>query len=97
MPPSDAEVDALRRLLTNSTSAAVEKAVRSGGEIAEDEMAALRRLARLVKHHQAAEAPPQRRTWPLIVLGASTLLIASVLLFARVWSTEIELEMGRPK
>jgi len=81
-------------LLTDRTAAAVEKALRSGGEIAEEEMAALGRLARLVEHRQAAEAPPPRRQWPMVALGASTLLIASVLLFARVQTTEVELEIG---
>ena len=94
MPPSDPGGESLRQLLMARTSAAVEKAVRSGGEIAEDEVAALGRLARLVEHRKAAEAPPPRRPWPLVVLGASTLLIASVLLFARVPETEVELEIG---
>lgn len=94
MPPSDSGSESLRQLLLDRTSAAVEKAVRSGGEIAEDEVAALGRLARLVEHRKAAEAPQPRRPWLLVVLCASTLLIASVLLFARVPETEVELEIG---
>ena len=93
MPPSDSGSESLRLLLLNRTSAAVEKAVRSGGEIPEDEVAALGRLARLVEYRSSAEAPPPRRPWPLVALGAGTLLIASLLLFARVWNTEIELEI----
>ena len=57
-------------------------------------MAALGRLARLVEYRNSAEAPQPRRPWTLLALGASTLLIASVLLFARVPETEIELEIG---
>ena len=66
--------------------------MQSGGEIAEDEVAALGRLARLVELRKAAEPPPPLRVWPLVALGAGTLLIASILLFARVGETEIELE-----
>jgi hypothetical protein len=94
MPQSDPGGESLRVLLLNRTSAAVEKAVGSGGEITEDEVAALGRLARLVEYRKSAEAPPPRRPWPLIALGASTLLIASLLLFAHVWTTEVELEIG---
>jgi len=94
MPPSDSGSESLRLLLRDRTSAAVEAAVRSGGEIAEDEVATLGRLARLVEYHNAAEAPPPRRPWPLVALGASTLLVASLLLFARVRTTEVELEIG---
>jgi hypothetical protein len=94
MPPSDSGSESLRQLLRDRTSAAVEKAVRSGGEIAEDEVAALGRLARLVEHRKAAEPAPPRRPWLLVVLCASTLVIASALLFARVPETEVELEIG---
>ncbi len=94
MPPSDSRSESLRQLLLDRTSAAVEKAVQSGGEIAEEEVAALGRLARLVKQRKAAEALQPRRSWLLVVLCASTLLIASVLLFARVPETEVELEIG---
>ena len=52
------------------------------------------RLARLVEQRKAAEALQPRRSWLLVVLGAGTLLIASVLLFARVPETEVELEIG---
>ena len=94
MPLSDPGSESLRQLLLDRTAAAVEKAVRSGGEIPEDEVEALGRLARLVKHRKAVEALQPRRPWVLVVLCASTLLIASVLLFARVPETEVELEIG---
>ena len=57
MPPSDSGGESLRQLLQDRTSAAVEKAVRSGGEIAEDEVAALGRLARLVELPQGRRGP----------------------------------------
>jgi hypothetical protein len=57
-------------------------------------VAALGRLARLVELGKAAEPTPPRQLWPLLVLGGSTLLVASVLLFARVTETEVELELG---
>jgi hypothetical protein len=94
MAPSEAREETLRRLLVDRTSAAVEKAVTSGGEIAEDDVAALGRLARLVELRKAAEPQQPRQLWPLLVLGGSTLLVASVLLFARVTETEVELEIG---
>jgi hypothetical protein len=94
MPRSNPGDDTLRRLLLDRTSAAVEKTMQAGGEIAEDEIAALGRLARLVELRRAAEPPAPRRVWPLVALGAGTLLIASLLLFARVGETEIELEIG---
>ena len=94
MPPSDSGSEPLRVLLRDRSSAAVEKAVRSGGEVAEDEVAAIGRLARLVEYRNVAESTPPRRPWPLVALGAGTLLIASLLLFARVPETEVELEIG---
>ena len=85
------ELDAL---LSQRARAAIEQALRSGGEIPQAEIDSLDRLARLAELHKTTAPPEPRRPWPVVALGVATLAIVSVLLFARVWSTEIELEVN---
>jgi hypothetical protein len=80
-------------LLNRQAKTASEEAVRSGGQVAGEQIEALERLARLVVICDAAQ-PPTRKRWPVVVALVFTLLIASVLLFARVAETEIELDMA---
>lgn len=82
----------LRDLLNRQAKAASEEAVRSGGQVPGEQIEALERLARLVELCDAAQ-PRTRQRWPVIVALAGTLLIVSVLLFARVAETDIELDM----
>lgn len=86
--------DQLRELLVRQAKMAGEEAVRSDGRVAVQQVEALERLARLVKLYDAAQPSPPRQRWPLTLAFGTTLLIVSVLLFARVGETEIEVELA---
>ena len=85
--------DKLRDLLRAKTSAALDQTLRSGGQVPPEELDALARLARLVELSQAAQPPSRRSRWPVILVLAGTLLILSVLFFARLRETEVELDL----
>ena len=87
------ERNQLRELLDAKAKALQNEAIRSGGSIPAAELEALRRLSSLLEISDAARPAPPRRHWPLIALFATTLIIASVLLFVRRKSTEIELNL----
>jgi len=86
--------DQLRDFLRQQVQAASDEAIRSGGQVSAEEVETLGRLARLVDIYQAAQPPPTRQRWPIIVVLGGTLLLVSALLFARVAETEIELELA---
>ena len=89
---SDRLRDQLVQLVAERTFSTIEQAVRSGGQVAQGEIDALNRLARLVEIHAASKTSP-RRFWPLPTMLATTLLVVSGLLFARCGETEIELDV----
>ncbi|HXU30677.1 MAG TPA: hypothetical protein VN851_08890 [Thermoanaerobaculia bacterium] len=91
MPEST--IDQLRGLLRRQVQAAEKDAIHSGGQVSADQVEALGRLARLVEIHQSNQPPRVRRRWPAALLFLATLLIVSVLLFAHVGETEIELDL----
>lgn len=86
-------LDQLRDLLRQQAEAASDEAAHSGGKISPGRVDELRRLAHLVEIYEAAQPQPARKRWPVIVALGSTLLIVSVLLFARISETEIELDL----
>lgn len=86
--------DKLRDLLRRQTQAVTDEALRSGGQVAPEKLESLASLARLVELRQAAEPPVKRRRWPVILVFAGTLLIFSVLFFARLTETEVELDLA---
>jgi hypothetical protein len=67
--------------------------IESGGHVPDDKLAELKQLEQLVQINKSTEAAPIRSRWPVITLLAVTLIIVSILLFARVSSTEIELDL----
>jgi hypothetical protein len=71
---------------------AVTEAVRTNGDVAVERLEALGRLARLADMADAATTPLRRR-WAVRLVALGTLVCASVLLFARMSSTEVELEL----
>jgi hypothetical protein len=89
-PPTD--LDRLRELLRRNAKTLTDEAIESGGEISAGKLEELGRLARLVEV-RAAEVQPHRARWPIAVLVGITLIVVSVLLFARVPETEIELDL----
>jgi len=84
--------DKLRELLRARAAALKETALNSDGWLPAEELEALGRLARFSEICAALRTEPEPRRWPVIVLLGGALAIASFLLFARVWSTEIELQ-----
>ena len=87
-----AEITALRELLHRRTTAACEQAAGTG-EVSLQHIEALERLERLLAITDAARRPAMRRRWPLAAFLAVTLLIVSVLLFARTSETEIDADL----
>src|SRR5260370_41708012 len=82
--------DPVRELLRQQSTALADKVV--GGEsLSAEEIAALGLLARLIEIRNATE-PPRRNWWAACAL-ASTLGIVSLLLFARVPETDVELDV----
>jgi hypothetical protein len=88
-----AERNLLRELLHARAKALQDEAVRTSGSIPAEQLEDLQRLSSLVEISDAAQPPPARSHWPLITVFASTLLIASILLFTGPRSTEIELDL----
>ena len=58
-----------------------------------EEIEAIERLARLLQARKTATDAPPRRSWHLAAVLGATLCVASVLLFARVGRTAIDLEV----
>lgn len=84
----------LRRVLKARSDAAAEAALKSDGHVAPDDLAEIEHLARLLDvRSRPADAPAPQRSWHIAVLLAATLLVVSVLLFARVPETAIELDV----
>lgn len=84
----------LRELLSRQTEAVSEGAIQTGGQVSAEQLEALGRLARLVEICDVAQPPPPRKRWPMVTALGVTFLIVSLLLFARVSETEIELELA---
>ena len=84
----------LRDILRRQAQAASDAALQTGGQVSAEQVEALERLARLIEIWDAAQPSPSRKRWPIATALGGTLLIVSVLLFARVSETEIELELA---
>jgi hypothetical protein len=94
MPADRARIDteALRTLLATRSDEVAAEALQSGGEVSAERLEQLGRLARLVEVRDAAATGAGNR-WTIPLLAAGTLAAVSALLFARVSTTEIELEL----
>jgi hypothetical protein len=84
----------LRDLLRRQAEAASDEATQAGGNISPERVEELKRLAQLVEITEAAQPQPPRKRWPILVALGGTLLIVSILLFARVAETDIELDLA---
>src|SRR6266851_4200159 len=87
------DADALRALMARQTDELAAEALRTEGQIPAERLEALGRLARLVVMRDAAVTALRRR-WAVPFVALGTLACASVLLFARVSSTEVEMELN---
>jgi hypothetical protein len=84
----------LQELLKRRSGELSEEAARSGGQISGDRLEELERLKRLVETEAVFAPVPRHIQWQVIVLLVATLSIVSILLFARVRATEIELDLS---
>jgi hypothetical protein len=89
-PRTDA--DTLRVLLARQSDDLAAEALHHDGLIPAERLEALGRLAKLVEIRETA-ATSLRRRWAVPAVALGTLVCASVLLFARVSSTEMEMEL----
>jgi hypothetical protein len=83
----------LRRLLAARTAAVVVNARKTGGEIPPEQLEALDRLARLLDLQKSSSDARPKRVWEVAGILFATLIVVSVLLFARKHRTEVELEI----
>jgi hypothetical protein len=83
--------ETLRALRDAEAAKAAESALRTG-EISEEQGDALDRLARLVELEDA-RTPTWRSRAPVVAVAVTTLVVVSVLFFARVSSTDVELDV----
>ena len=89
--PSTKSRETLRALRDAEAAKVAQSALRTG-EVSEEELDALDRLSRLVEIEDA-RPPTWRSRAPLIAVTIATLIVVSVLFFARVTSTDIELDV----
>jgi hypothetical protein len=85
--------DPLRVLLRREIKEASEAAVAADGRVSAEQLVQLEHLSRLVEFAGATRPPPPARRWVLVTVLFATLVVVSVLLFARVVETEIELDL----
>lgn len=90
MPASEKEP--LRELLKRELDAMAAEAAKSDSSISAERVEMLNHLSKLVEVRDSLQPKP-RNWWPPLILVV-TLVITSVLLFARVRETEIELEVS---
>jgi len=83
----------LQNLLQQQAAKLSEETIESSGHVEDNKLAELKRLEQLVQINKTTEVAPARARWPIITLLAVTLIIVSLLLFAHVSSTEIELDL----
>jgi hypothetical protein len=86
-------LDRLRDLLNRKIEKLGDQAGQHNGEIGDKELDSVERLKRLVEL-VSYTAPSRRKRWPVIVILAATLAAVSLLLFAHVRTTEIELDLS---
>jgi hypothetical protein len=86
--------DQLAELLKQRSKDAEVQAIQSGGTIPAEEYEALRRLARLAEIRSKTEPAPKKISRITIAIFGLTLVIVSILFFARVSMTEIELDVA---
>jgi hypothetical protein len=87
------EQNRLRNFLNRQVKELSDEAIQSNGQVSETKLAALERLERLLKITTSATPATPVVRWPLIGLLGLTLFVVTVLLFARVRTTEIELDL----
>ena len=90
---TDARPEHLRRVARAKSDALANAALESSGKVRAEDVEELDRLVRLIELQVKLEPPKPQRTWLLAALLATTLLVVSTLLFARVRETTIQLDL----
>jgi len=85
--------DQLRNLLQEQAKKLSEEAAQSDGQISDDQIEAVERLARVVEVCEKTKPPKTRRRWPVGIILGITLLIVMGLLSVKIPKTEIELDL----
>ncbi len=88
-----AKPDQLKLLLERQTAELRQQALKTDGNINEDKLKEIERLAHLIELQNLSQPETKPLRWPVIAALLMTLAIASLLLFARVSSTEIEMDI----
>jgi hypothetical protein len=83
----------LRDLLQEQAKKLSDEAVESDGQVSDDQVEKLERLAQIVEICEKTKPPKARRRWPVGVILGITLLIVLGLFSVRIPKTEIELDM----
>lgn len=86
--------DELRNLLNQRAKTTIDQAIQAGGQVNREQLVALKQLAQLMEIRSAARVPSTRPLWPTVAVFGLTLAVVSVLFFARVPETEIELDVS---
>lgn len=84
----------LRALLKKQTSKLYNEATQSNGHISASQLEELSGIEQLIKALDQTESSSVPIHWPMITLLLVTPIIVSILLFARVSSTEIDLDLS---
>lgn len=83
----------LRDLLREHAESLSKEAAQSNGKIAEEQGEALERLARVVEICDKTRPPKTRKRWPVAAILGTCLIVISILFFARLPKTEVELDL----
>lgn len=83
----------LKDLLRRQATEARDRALDNDGQISAEETDPLERLARLVEIAEQTEEPSKRPRWPVAAVLALTLSVMSGLLFLRVPSTNVVIDL----
>lgn len=83
----------LRELLFRQAKVLSDDAIKVNGQVSAEQVEALERLRRLVEICDIAKSELPRTRWSMAALLVGTLIIISILLFARVPETEIDLDV----
>lgn len=82
----------LPELLKRRVAAVKQEVLRSGDDVSPEQVESLSRLAKLAEIDRAT-SPPIKTRWPIAAMFASLLAVVSLLFFAHVPETDIELDL----
>lgn len=88
------EYDKLRNLLDQQVKELCGEALQAEGKLPDNKLESVEHLRRLVELASLSVPPKRRQRWPIVALFGTTLAIVSVLLFTRVRTTDIELDLS---